>query len=358
MPATSSPPRLHALVATHAPLVAVFRRGPSDWFQILKWDLVANIVEPGVWVRGKLYPRRCDLSQDGRYTCTMFIKGTDELNVFIVISRLPWLTPLESWDEGDTWGRGWRFADHRVFGVLGQRVDRGRGLKPLRLRRGTPRQFEQELHRGWIESDDSPRPIVGDTWDERRRAIILKQQPGGRFRLRATFVPPIVTAPGEWASPSYELIDDRGTSSPLETAQWADWSPDGRLLIATTSGELCAHDPREPASGRVHNIATLRPDPQPAPSWAAEWRRSHDDARITNAPPGLRTPSHARRRSPRSTLGSPASILLRPIALEHFDLPTLNGVSVVPITTRRSSPRSPLAHPSLFRVMPPRGFEH
>lgn len=271
MSANPSPPRLHALLATNAPIVVVFRRGPSDWFQILKWDLAANNVEPGVWVRGKLYPRRCDVSHDGRYTCTMFIKGTDEFNVFVVISRLPWLAPLESWDEGDTWGRGWRFADHRAFGVLGQRLDRGRGLKPLRLRRGTPRQFEQELHRGWSEADDSPRPIAGDTWDEQRRAIIHKQQPDGRFRLRATFPASAADASAEWASPTYELLEDSRVISPLEPVQWADWSPDGRLLTASIDGKLRATDAAHQSCSFDFDISQLKPNPQPAPDWAANW---------------------------------------------------------------------------------------
>ena len=49
-------------------------------------------------------------------------------------------------------------------------------------------------------------------------------------------------------------------------AQWADWTVDGRLLVATTAGELQVRDGAE-----VVDLAGLEPDPRPPPAEAARW---------------------------------------------------------------------------------------
>jgi hypothetical protein len=34
-------PRIYCIAATEAPVVAVFRRGPSNWAHVERWDLAA-----------------------------------------------------------------------------------------------------------------------------------------------------------------------------------------------------------------------------------------------------------------------------------------------------------------------------
>ncbi|MFP2924927.1 hypothetical protein ACLESO_06860 [Pyxidicoccus sp. 3LG] len=45
------PPRLYAMVATRAPVAAVFRRGPAGYWHVGRWDLVSGEYEPGAWAR-------------------------------------------------------------------------------------------------------------------------------------------------------------------------------------------------------------------------------------------------------------------------------------------------------------------
>ncbi|HVD29548.1 MAG TPA: hypothetical protein VNC79_13760, partial [Mycobacteriales bacterium] len=60
------PPRLFGIPARDAPVVAVLRRGPSAWAQVGRWDVGSTpSYQPGSWLRGTLYPQRCDLSPDG-----------------------------------------------------------------------------------------------------------------------------------------------------------------------------------------------------------------------------------------------------------------------------------------------------
>jgi len=64
-----------------------------------------------------------------------------------------------------------------------------------------------------------------------------------------------------------------GSVVELPDVQWADWSSDGRLLVATTGGRLQvrAGDPRDLEVVWETDLAQLEPDPQPAPSEASRW---------------------------------------------------------------------------------------
>jgi hypothetical protein len=62
-------PRIFCIPATKAPIVAVFRRGPTHWSHVGRWDLGERRYELGAWLRGRIFPRRSDLSPDGRFLC-------------------------------------------------------------------------------------------------------------------------------------------------------------------------------------------------------------------------------------------------------------------------------------------------
>jgi hypothetical protein len=58
-------------------VVAVIRRGPSDWWHVGRWDVGDDPpYQPGAWVRGTVYPQRCDLSPDGRWLCYFKLRGS------------------------------------------------------------------------------------------------------------------------------------------------------------------------------------------------------------------------------------------------------------------------------------------
>jgi len=39
-----APPRIYCIPATQAPVVAVFRRGPTDWSQVGRWDQAGQLL--------------------------------------------------------------------------------------------------------------------------------------------------------------------------------------------------------------------------------------------------------------------------------------------------------------------------
>jgi hypothetical protein len=70
----------------------------------------------------------------------------------------------------------------------------------------------------------------------------------------------------------YDLRIDNSVVE-LPDVQWADWSGDGRLLVATTDGRLQvrAGDPRDLEVVWEADLAHFEPDPQPPPSEASRW---------------------------------------------------------------------------------------
>jgi len=56
--------------AARVPVVAVLGRGPSDWSHVGRWDVARGVYELGAWIRGDLYPQRCDLSPTGAGSAT------------------------------------------------------------------------------------------------------------------------------------------------------------------------------------------------------------------------------------------------------------------------------------------------
>jgi hypothetical protein len=92
----------------------VLGRGPSAWAHVGKWDVTRGRYTPGSWLRGTVYPQRCDLSPDGRWLCYFALKASARWKAgatYVAISRLPWLTALAAWGSCGTWTRGAHFVD-------------------------------------------------------------------------------------------------------------------------------------------------------------------------------------------------------------------------------------------------------
>ena len=278
-------PRLFGIPATRSPVVAILRRGPSDWSQVLRWDPHAGTLDRGSWIRANLYPQRCDLSPDGRFLAYFTLRPAATWAAgptYIAVSRLPWLTALAAWGACGTWTCGLHFVDnHRTWEV--GRPAEGH-IEPLRdryrfgLELTRPPAFAVERRRGWTETSDSP-PYDQDLdpWDIRRvpRLTMEKPQPGstdaayltvsGRFAAYRSGQP-------SWNEVVY-TIRHGDVSRRLERVQWADWDQAGRLLVATTTGRLEVR--REPwavtDTAWSVDLGDDRPEPAEPPSIARRW---------------------------------------------------------------------------------------
>lgn len=280
--ADRSSPRIYCIPATAAPVVAVFRRGPSEWWHIGRWRLDEPGLESGAWFRGHLYPRRCDLSPDGRWLWYFALDpgaSWEAGETYGAISRLPWLTALAVWPSCGTWTRGFHFVEgRRAKWEIGE-PERG-DVKACRKRYGIravqPVQFAVERRRGWNEPPGAPAPVDGDLWDQQRNARLAKRQPNGDLEL----VVESVGWPGaEWGGDAIEglkvayWLESRDDLCPLEDVQWADWDNEGRLLVATRRGALQIQRlfGFEAEVEFERDLSFLEPDPAPAPAWARRW---------------------------------------------------------------------------------------
>lgn len=113
------PCRLFVLLAQEATIGVIFRRGPSKWVQLIKWDTINNTFEPGQWLHGKIYEQRSDLSPDESKLIYLAAKyGRRQANteigcVWTAISKPPYLTALALWREQfGTWYGGGVFIDN------------------------------------------------------------------------------------------------------------------------------------------------------------------------------------------------------------------------------------------------------
>jgi hypothetical protein len=276
----TTPPRLFGIPALRAPVVAVVRRGPSDWSHLGRWDVAAGAYEPGAWIHANLYPQRCDVSPDGRWFAYFTLRPSARWEVgptYLAVSRLPWLTALAAWPTCGTWSQGAHFVEDPGVWQVGEPAHGD--AAPLRRRLGlalnAPALFAVERRRGWGEAPGSPPKRADDMWDLRRADTLTleKPRPGSAGRTRLTVQGLYAAfrsgAPGEVL---YGVASDAG-ERPLEDAQWADWDARGRLLVATTSGRLQIRSGPEPGDAVESEIdlAALAPAPAAPPSRAAEW---------------------------------------------------------------------------------------
>jgi hypothetical protein len=59
------PPRLFVIFAERAHEAVIFRRGPSRWHHVIRWNTKDDTFFRGAWFKGRIYPEKCDLSPDG-----------------------------------------------------------------------------------------------------------------------------------------------------------------------------------------------------------------------------------------------------------------------------------------------------
>jgi hypothetical protein len=270
------PPRIYCISATDAPTVAVFRRGPTNWSHVGRWEVAERRYEPGAWLGGRIFPRRSDLSPDGRLLCYFAHKPSATWRhgeAYVALSKLPWLTALHAFGTCGTWTRGFYFTDD---GGCDNSEDAKLPI-PYGLRSIPVVQFATERRSGWEEAPDSPLRDPNDVWDQQRNARMQKRQPGGK---RMLYVESLGWAGGEFGVEQavdglrvrYSLESD-GYLKQLDELQWADWDREGKLLVATRSGKLQVWnlDDDKPEILFEQDLSLLEPNPTPAPDWAQRW---------------------------------------------------------------------------------------
>lgn len=230
------------------------------------------------WLRGTIYPQRCDVSPDGRWLCYFALKAGADWPAgatYIALSRLPWVTALAAWGTGGTWTHGLQFvSDADVW--PSEPPDEG-DPAPVRRHYGLAftraASFAVERRRGWTETPETPPRAADDAWDERRAVVMHKPSPadaGSRLLVEGWYAAVRTTEPERFGESSYS-IDTGSGPSVLDDVQWADWSADGRLLVATRDGRLQWRDQDGESVRWEFDLARMAPERTPPPPEAREW---------------------------------------------------------------------------------------
>jgi len=270
MPESTITCRLHVLLARGADIGVVFRRGPTAWWHILKWDLNKFTLESGAWMKGSLYPTRSAVSRDGNVLAYFAIHGS--WGSYLALSKPPWLTALCAWKTVGTWTTGVYFERDgklKAFGALCEDQP-FHGSCPFPYEFGgvdtnwnRAREF-QFIMNGW-------KPKATDASEEsfnpRSKEIIELSKCSPRDPEL------VLNRYSEFGSCLYTIRYQDNQESILSEAVWADFDKMGRLVMATSAGELKLYEliGKNMTTKFSHNLNMLKPNRIQAPSWARNW---------------------------------------------------------------------------------------
>lgn len=279
--------------ATGASVAAVFRRGPSTRWHIIKWDFGLGVLESGAWLNGHLYPRQSNISADGRllgyFASISHPHSPSWPESYFAVSKLPWLTALAAWKNEGTWSWGCDFGNAgelnihgevfaekpfhgswpgivKITTLHGKKLDWDRGDFRLEKKRGWTEESTNEymnlLPKRTLEYPHSPFALTKR--NELGHRLILVSR-GGDFKEHSI----------GGAVVDYLIDDKGGKPNVLEGVAWADWDRSGRLLIATLKGELQVreHD-RKKGMWEVtwsQELNSIKPKRTRSPDWARTW---------------------------------------------------------------------------------------
>jgi hypothetical protein len=283
------PARLFMIFARKAPTAVIFRRGPSKWVQLIKWNTDADTFEPGHWFNGRIYERRCDLSPNGslliyfaQKLSARSLKDTDYTYAWTAISRPPFLTALALWPKGDCWHGGGSFKNdkivllnHKPMVAKAHENHKPHGLSVVPNPRASGEDdpiFSQRLDRdGWqlkkvwkLENRGYPKlyhTIQPELWEKanpERTHVIQLIRSIECLDYSEEFIVRNITQP---------------RMTQFDRASWVDWDQQGRLVFAR-DGKLFAGSINSRGQWDENLLIDLnpaRPESLPPPEWATKW---------------------------------------------------------------------------------------
>jgi hypothetical protein len=278
--------RLFPIFARKAPIAVIFRRGPSKWVQLIKWNTDSDTFEFGQWFHGRIYERRGDLSPDGSFLIYFAQKINartlqESKYAWTAISRPPYLTALALWLQNDCWDGGGLFhsqkslhlnhfvnephPDHKPPGWL--------HIRSKMTARGEDEPiFSERIQRdGWelkqewkVENHGYPKYFVTT-----QKEIREKSNRNGKLIIRL-----IRSIKRFNRIEVFSVTDPKGSfEKSIEDTSWADWDRGGRLVFLR-DGKVFAASLTDHEGWDETLLADLnpsKPEPMVAPRRATRW---------------------------------------------------------------------------------------
>lgn len=294
--------RLYAILSRDGRSAVVFRRGPSRRVLLLRWWLDSDTVEPGQWLKGRVYERRCDLSPNGDLLVYFAARWSGPIETWTAVSRPPYFTALALWPKGDAWGGGGLFLGPREIGLNHREGKLGlaagfklpRGVKAGRYGdyagygEDNPIEDVRLMRSGWRRVQAAGEGEYGATkgysWKFETPEIMEALSPralrGERPARLRRIIKAIGKRDGPWYVEDYAVLDHDGNERRrIVDGSWADWQANGDLLLAIGGKlyrlprKLALTPAADPLDGAilVADLAGLTYDPKPSPEWAKRW---------------------------------------------------------------------------------------
>jgi hypothetical protein len=275
--------RLFVALAREAPVGVIFRRGPSKWVEVIRWDTSADTFERGHWFHGRIYETSMDLSPDGSLLVyfaakwnSRTLRDRDVGYAWTAISKPPWLTALALWPMhicipggGLFWDRNTLWLNHSP-GAMPHRDHKPHGLGILIPSEPKPGEdiTVARLHlNGWRrtkEAGEWERPSPDGVWSLVMEWAVSPAD-GARYWDRV----------GALYHPRDYRLRRIGSEIPLPlaAAEWADWDHRGRLVFSH-GGKLFAGEPSTVGEVLPQELADFtddKPEEYKPPEWARKW---------------------------------------------------------------------------------------
>jgi hypothetical protein len=248
-------------------VAVIFRRGPSKWTEVIRWDTSRDRFERGAWFHGRIYDEHSDLSPDGElliYFASQFTRrGTRQdgyTDTWTAISRPPWLTALALWPKGDTYAGGGLFLGKRQVWLYHwpeeAKPHPRHQPKGLRITSPDARTKGESLYM---------KRLARDGWqiDMRQHEIRRRWRDGALCAVARATVGSVGFA-----------VEGPSGPVPLPPGRidWLDWDANGRLF-ALVDGTIQIADVTEDRVGAWRMLLDTRDD-------KPETRRSPESARV------------------------------------------------------------------------------
>jgi hypothetical protein len=274
----SPPCWLKVLLARKAPVGVIFRRGPSKWVQVIKWDTEKDAFEEGQWFHGRIYDERSDLSPSGRlmvYFAGKFNRQTLKSNAYTyawtAVSKPPYLTALALWPKGDTYCGGGSFTTDRdlLLNHPPEAATPHPNHLPIGLRvKPTTKRDVLLIRSSHQNSWRVLQSLEYDYWERRTLlpAVMEKRSPSSNVKLR---VERYFDPEEQWVC---SLVAGQGKEFSIGIGTWADFDKAGRLVFASEGKLFSAKlkngrvDPQE-----IRDFNQAKPKTVKAPPWATKW---------------------------------------------------------------------------------------
>lgn len=242
--------RIYGIMAREAPICVLFRRGPSDWTQLIKWHTGSDIFEAGHWFKGHVYERRCDLSPNGKFLIYFVskinartIQDTDGYTyAWTAVSEPPAYKAVLLWPKGDCWHGGGLFESNKDI-WLNHRPDRAQPHpshvssmftvvpNPHASGENEPIQSMRLERDGWICAQQGKIKPRGLGWKTEPIGIWEKEGRAGK-RLRRELLKIDFKSYGGPYVEQFSLIPKNGTPIVIADATWAELDQKGKLVFA------------------------------------------------------------------------------------------------------------------------------